>query len=298
MSRDTDLIVTQTSSTGSHDNARLPQPQDSAIQHRYITKNRQQHLHPRHNKKMPKKKMPKSTRAFLQPDSSSHREMSRDVAKRRKTSRSAETIMTPASQRTNETTNDDPERSPPNFGSGIARYHLRSGASRKGSSVVDAKQQPVWQEHSSREGEKSDEEEGIFDIKGDQLNISTSPLCHHCRYIFDNWSKWTDNKYFCYPHYENRFQLIDSAKNGCSLCYQFCRNRFEGQPGRGRNREGGVAGVRLEEDFIHKMEAKESRRIALTLSFKMFSGSGNLIVDQFDEFEVDMIPAVPRGEEI
>jgi hypothetical protein len=54
----------------------------------------------------------------------------------------------------------------------------------------------------------------------------------------------------------------------------------------------------VEEDFILKREAKESRTITLTLSFKMFSESGNLIVDRFDAFEVDMIPAVPRGEEI
>lgn len=242
---------------------------------------------------MPNKKMPKSTRAFLQPDSSSHREMSRDDAKRRKTNHSTETSLAPASQRTNETTKIIPEGSPPDLGPRISRYDLRSSASRN-----EAKQQPVQQDHSSCEGEKSDDEEASFNIMGDQRNSSTSPLCHHCQYIFDNWSKWTDDKKFRYPHYENRPQLIDSAKNGCSLCYQFCRNWFEGQPGWRLNRKGGVAGVGVEEDFIHRREAKDSRPIILNLAFKMFSGSGNLIVDQFDEFEVDMIPAVPLGEEI
>jgi hypothetical protein len=179
------LIVTRTC-TGSHDHVRLPQPQDPAIQHRYVTKNRQQRPNLRHNNKIPKKKMPKSTRAFLQPDSSSHREMSRDDAKRRKTSHSTQTSMPPASQRTNGTRNEIPQKIPSNLGSGKSRYHLRSSSSRKDSSVVDAKQQPVWQDHSSREGEKADDDEATFDTVGDQRDISTSPLCHHCRYIFDN----------------------------------------------------------------------------------------------------------------
>ena len=242
---------------------------------------------------MPNKKMPKSTRAFLQPDSSSHREMSRDDAKRRKTNHSTETSLAPASQRTNETTKIIPEGSPPDLGPRISRYDLRSSASRN-----EAKQQPVQQGHSSCEGEKSDDEEASFDIMGDQRNISTSPLCHHCQNIFDNWSKWADDNDFRYPHYENKIQLKDSAKNGCSLCYQFCRNNFEGQLGLRRNRNGGVAGVKVKQGFIPRRNAKDSRSIYLNLAFKIFSGSGNLIVDQFDEFEVDMIPAVPLGEEI
>jgi hypothetical protein len=36
----------------------------------------------------------------------------------------------------------------------------------------------------------------------------------------------------------------------------------------------------------------------MKLAFKTVSGSGDLIDDQFDEFEVEMIPAVPLGEEI
>jgi hypothetical protein len=229
------LIVTRTC-TGSRDQARLLQPQDPAIQHRYVTKNRQQSPNPRHNHKIPKKKMPKSTRAFLQPDSSSHREMSRDDVKRRKTRHSTQTSMAPASQRTNETTKIIPEGSPPNLGSGISRYHWRSSVSRN-----EAKQQPVQQDHSSCEGEKSDDEEASFDIMGGQRNISTSPLCHHCQYMFDNWSKWIDDVDFRYPHYENKIQLEDSAKNGCSLCYQFCRNNFEGRFA--WRRKGGGVGV-------------------------------------------------------
>jgi hypothetical protein len=220
---------------------------------------------------MLKKKMSKSTRAFLQPDSSSHHETSRGDAKRRKTRHSTETSPAPASQRTNETTKIIPEGSPPDLGSGISRYHLRSSASRN-----EAKQQPVWQDHSSCEGEKSDDEEASFDIMGDQRNISTSPLCHHCQYIFDNWSKWTDDKKFRYPHYENRFQLIDSAKNGCSLCYQFCRNELVPRYGIGNGRQGDFAGVwvRSHGDFDSRM--KDSIYITL----------------QFDEFEVDMTPSV------
>jgi hypothetical protein len=242
---------------------------------------------------MPNKKMPKSTRAFLQPDSSSHREMSRDDAKRRKTSHSTETSLAPASQRTNETTKIISEGSPPDLGSGISRYGGHSHASSN-----EAKQQPVQQDNSSCEGEKSDDEEASFNIMGDQRNSSTSPLCHHCQYMFDNWSKWADDKDFHYPHYENKIQLEDSAKNGCSLCYQFCPNNFEGQLRLWRNRKGGVAGVKVKQGFIPRRDTKDSRPIYLNLAFKMFSGSGNLIVDQFDEYYVDMIPAVPLGEEI
>jgi hypothetical protein len=206
--------------------------------------------------------------------------------------------MAPASQRTNDTTIDVPEQSLPSLESGISRYHLRSGVSRKGSSVVEARQQPVWPDHSSREGDKIDEKEAIFDIMGDERNISTSALCHHCQYMFDNWSKWAEDKEYRYPQYENRFQLIDSAKNGCSLCYQFCRNEFEGRYKDWRFREEGVAGV-----LVVREENYGSRKdlISMTLALKAFSGPGNPPVDglyEFDEFEVDMTPAVPIGEQI
>jgi hypothetical protein len=257
-----------------------------------LTKQQEQRPNLRHDNKMLKKWRPKSTRTVLTPDSSSHHETSHDAAKRRKTRHSTETSLAPASQRTNETTKIIPERSPPDLGSGISRYHLHSSASRN-----EAKQQPVWQDHSSCAGEKSDEE-AILDVLGDQPDIGTSPLCHHCKYIFDNWSKWIDNEDFRYPHYENRFQLIDSAKNGCSLCYQFCRNEFEGRYKDWRFREEGVAGV-----LVVREENYGSRKdlISMTLALKAFSGPGNPPVDglyEFDEFEVDMTPAVPIGEQI
>jgi hypothetical protein len=234
--------------------------------------------------------MPKAKRAFLQPESSSHSEISWGDAKRRKTGHSTETSMEPASQRTNGTKNEIPEKGPSSLGSRIARYHLRSSSSRKDSTVMDARQQPVGQDHSSLEGEASNGEEGIFDMKGDQNNISISPLCHYCRYMIDNWSKWIDDEDFRYPHYENHFQLIDSAKNGCSLCYQFCRNYLEGEPAVLWFREGNVAGVWVR----HAIMGRPGTHIVLALGIKI-SGPDS---DKWHEILVDMTPAVPLGEQV
>jgi hypothetical protein len=228
---------------------------------------------------MAKRGRPKSTRSVRAPDSSSHHETSHVVAKRRKTHRSTiNNSMASASERTNETINNIPEPSQtsrPDMAFRKSRYHLRNAAPVQGSSVADAREQPVPRDDSSFE----DDEEAISDMMGDQRDTNNSTLCHHCQYIFDNWSKWTDDKDYCYPHYDNEFQLMGSAKNGCSLCYQFCRNELVPRYGKVNGRYGGFAGARVRSWEKH-YQKKGSTRISL----------------QFDKFEVDMIPSVPQRE--
>lgn len=52
-----------------------------------------------------------------------------------------------------------------------------------------------------------------------------SHLCQECRRIFDHWDDVLEDEYSArFPHCENIFALIESARNGCYLCSQFLRN--------------------------------------------------------------------------
>jgi hypothetical protein len=236
--------------------------------------------------------MPNSTRAILTSDDSSYHETFQNAPKRRKT---------PTSQYQNGMTNEPLDQNPANLRPGIARYCLRSSGSRKDSPVVQAEQQSVGQDHPSRVRDNTDDDESIPAIIGDQCNGSTSPLCHHCQDMFDNWSKWIDDEDFRFPHYDDQFQLIDSARRGCTLCYQFCRGRFEGHNEDRmrmlRNRQSPFPGVSVTkaESFID--EAKGV--IRLRLAFKSIFIPTNFMVNDPDEDdpEVDMTPDVTLGEQ-
>jgi hypothetical protein len=142
---------------------------------------------------------------------------------------------------------------------------------------------------------ESEDDASVFEFTGERGDGTTSRLCSHCKWMLENWAEHENdllnnqrwNQYsepYRFPHYENIFQLKDSAID-CSLCYQFWRSGVhELQDARvaAKMRRGGYKGIGVR---VFESHTSQKTNLSLRLDFVWDGHSGT--ADQINKVNVE-----------